>query len=801
MIKNYLLVTIRNLKRNSIYTFINIFGLAIGLSAGFLILQYVHYEMSYDEFFENKENIYRVQLNRYNNGELSTQWAAGCAGAGLAMKEDFPEVIEFVNLIRSQAEISYNNRYFELSHPYYAGDKFFTVFSVPLIQGVDSLVLKEPFTVVLSETTARKIFGDEDPMGKVILTNDRNQMVVTGIYKDLPENSHMKFDLLYSFETYVALVSEDARTAWQWDGFLNYVKLYPGTNSEVLERKFPDFVQAREGEALEQYNSGMEFILQPLTEIHLTSNYRGEIKPTGNQRTTYFLLIIGLFVLVIAWINYINLTTARSMGRAREVGIRKVVGSKKAQLVNQFLFESFFINLVALSIATLLVLICFPYFNDFIGRSLRYTWPDTMIFWGAGLLVFFAGVLLSGFYPAIVLTRFKPVVVLRGQFSGSQSGNFLRKGLVVSQFLASVILITGTFVVFKQMNFLRDQDLGVNITQTLVIESPNYQSDSVLISKDQLFRDRLNAESSVQAITTSTAVPGRTPAWNAGGIRLITKSEKESNQYRVLGGDDQFLDFYGLEVIAGRKFDRSFSTEPANVLFNEAALNRIGLNDPEEIINKKIYFWGDTMTVVGVVKNYRQESPKSAYDAIVFRYFESPSGYYSIRITGNMSQTIETVRTHWETAFNSKPFDFFFLDDYYNEQYTSEMKFGSIFGWFSGLAIVVACMGLFGLASFTTNLRTKEISVRKVLGARTVTLWQLLTSEFLKLVGLSILIALPINWWLIRTWLDNFEERISVGLDIYLFPGLILAMIAVLTVSFHTYRLTRINPARTLKTE
>lgn len=792
----------RQLTRHSFYSFLTIFGLAVGIAAGFLILQYVYFETTFDEFFEDKDNIYRVQLNRYNKGELATQWAAGCAGVGLAMKEDFPEVKEFVNMTKSNAQISYEKNYFKLDYAYYAGQTFFEVFSVPLLRGIDSLVLKEPFKVVLSESIAKKIFGNDDPVGKLIKMNDETDFEVTGIFEDLPERSHMKLDLLYSFETYVNFTSENARTAWQWDGFLNYVQLQPGTDVEALEAKFPGFIQNRAGEELEQYNAGMEFLLQPLTKIHLISDYRGEIKPTGDERATYFLLIIGLFVLVIAWVNYINLTTAHSLKRAREVGIRKVLGSFKNQLMRQFLLESTAMNLLAFLLASLFILLSFPYFNEFLGRQTAYSWPDSTFFWVSLVGIFLGGTLLSGFYPALILSKFRPVTVLKGKFAQSAKGNLLRKGLVTFQFLASIFLITGTYVIYQQLNFLQTQDLGVDIDQTLVINTPSYSSDSVLVTRDDIFKDKLNGESFVEALTNSTAVPGRTPNWNAGGIRLLRETEAESNQYRVLGGDDNFVDFYGLEVVAGRKFDDAFGQEENSVLFNEAAAKRMGFNDPEDLIDEKINFWGDTMTVVGVIKDYRQESPKQAYDALIFRYFDNPSGYYSIKLrSSNIHQDIERIRSHWVTAFDNKPFNYFFLDDYYGEQYKAESNFGSIFGFFAGLAILVACLGLFGLASYVTKLRTKEVSVRKVLGASLQNLWLLLTLDFLKWVGLAILLAIPLNWFVMNNWLENFANRIDLSWWIFFIPALVLLGIAAATVSYFTLRTANLNPASTLKDE
>lgn len=802
MWQNFLTITLRNLRKHKAYSIINIMGLAIGLAAGFMILQYVYYETTYDTFFENKENIYRVQLNRYNNGQLSTQWAAGCAGAGLTMKEDFPEVVDFVNLHQSGAMISYQKNYFQPEYAFYAGENFFKIFSIPVVQGNRETALSEPFTVALSESMAKKLFGEDDPMGKNVKLNDEDNFMVTAIYKDLPEKSHMKFDLLYSFETYVKYTSERSRTAWQWDGFLNYIVLQEGTDPKVLEAKFPDWILQREGEELAQYNAGMKFSLQPLTDIHLTSNFRGEIKPTGDKTATFFLLIIGMFVLVIAWINYINLTTARSINRAKEVGIRKVMGSFKSQLVHQFLFESSFINVISLIGAVIFVFLAFPFFNDFIGRPTSFSWPDANWFWIGLTTLFVTGIFLSGFYPAMVLANFKPVTVLKGKFSGSTKGNLMRKGLVVFQFLASIILITGTYIVYQQLSYLQNQDLGFNQNQTLVIQTPSYSQDSVRQVREHAFKNALLNESFVTGVTNSTVVPGRTPGWNAGGLRLLSQTEAQANQYRIIGMDKNFMDFYNLEVIAGRAFDDSYGNEEYNIILNEATVKTLGLSTPEEALNQDFLFWGDTFKIVGVVKNYRQESPKADYDDLIFRYFESPNGLYSVGLqSGNMRSSVGRIQEHWQAAFGDKPLEYFFLNDHYNEQYRGELKFGSIFSLFSGLAILVACLGLFGLASYMMNLRTKEVGVRKVLGASLTKLLMLLTGDFLKLVGIAIAISIPISWWLMNNWLENFANRISLSPMLFLIPAFILLFIAVATVSYHTYYTANMNPAKTLKEE
>lgn len=801
MLTNYLTATFRNLSKHKFYAFINLFGLIVGMTAGFMILQYVYHELSYDKNVADKENIYRVQTNRYNQGELSTQWAAGAAGAGNLMNQHFPEVIDFVNLHSSGAQISRNKEYYDVTHPYYAGHNFFTFFSIPLISGNDSTALKGPMKVVLSKSLAERIFGDEDPLGKTILQNDQTSFEITGVFEDFPERSHMKFDLLYSFDSYVTFTSERALTGWNWDGFLNYVKLHPGTDPLVLAEKFDPWLTDLRGED-DQQNFRIELILQPLPKIHLISNYIGEIKRTGNEKTTYFLLIIGFFVLFIAWINYVNLTTARALSRAKEVGIRKVMGGHKKQLITQFLFESLVLNLISFAVAIILALITYPIFNRFVGNVHLYTWPDAPYFWFGLVATFLLGFFLSGFYPAFVLSNFKPIAVLKGKFAASTSGNNLRRGLVTFQFLASVILITATYIVYKQMDFLQSQELGVNIEQTVVVQAPVFSSDSVMSIKDEVFRNNLRSNPSVTDFTSSSEVPGKSPGWNAGGIRLLSQDESESNQYRVLGVNANFVDFYELDIVAGRSFDESFGTEESNVLFNESAIQQIGFYDPMEALNQKIYFWGDTFNIAGIVKDYRQESPKSAYEPLIFRYFSSSSGYYSVQLSSNnMQEAIDSINENWESAFGAKIFDFFFLDDRYNQQYESEVKFGSIFGLFAILAVLVACLGLFGLASYITNLRAKEVGVRKVLGASIKQLLALLTWDFVRLVLISIVITSPVSWYVMDNWLQDFDTRIQLGPLAFLIPALIIVVIAVGTVAFHTLRTANLNPAATLHDE
>jgi len=801
MLKNYLKTAIRSLTKNRAFSIINILGLAIGMAACLFILQYVTYELSYDNFHANKDNLYRLQLDRYDRGELSTQWAAGCAGIGPALKENFPEVKEFVKMHSSNTVLSYKDLSFRENRVHYVTEAFFNVFSYKLLKGVDSLVLKEPYKMVISESTAKKYFKEEDPVGKTMTLNGGVDFEVTGVFEDVPENTHMKFDILYSFETYVALTNETARTAWQWDGFHTYILLEPGTDPLDFEAKLPAFVEEQEGEELQQFNAGMEFHLQPIEDIHLYSNFMFEFETNGDGKTVYALLIIAFFILIIAWVNYINLSTAKSLDRAREIGVRKVLGSYKTQLISQFLIESLVLNLLAALLAVLLIVILVPQFNALTGQNISFALLFNYQFWISLIIIFSIGAVLSGIYPAFIMSSFKPVSVLKGKQSSSIGGNLLRRVLVVFQFIASVTLIVGTITVYKQITYMRNQDLGVSIDQTLVIRGPNVV-DSTYSSMFNTFKTELLRNSAIGNITASTAVPGAQPGWNAGGIRLVHEDASKSKQYKILGFDYDFVEAYGLEILAGRNFSEEFSNDQATVLFNQSAVAYMGFDDLEEALDKDINFWGDTFKIVGVLKDYHQESLKSNFEPLIFRLIPNAQNYYSVKIvTNDIRNTIGSIETEFKALFPGNPFDYFFLDDHFNQQYKADIQFGKVFGTFAGLAIFIACLGLFGLSAFTAIQRTKEIGIRKVMGASVQNILSLLTKDFSKLVLIAIVISSPISWYIMNNWLQSFAYKIELSWWIFLVSGLVVIMIALLTVSIHTLKAAASNPVKSLRYE
>lgn len=805
MIRNYLTSVWRYIARNKAFTSINILGLVMGMTAFILILQYVIHETGYDRFWKDYERVYRVQLDRYDKGELSTQWAAGANGIGPDLADNMPEIEAYTRLTGANSLLANGDIYFKEERVFYASKDFFKVFGYPLIAGVDSTALDEPNEIVISESLAKKYFGAEDPMGKTLRNGGRTDYVVTGVFKDLPDNSHMSISALLSFVTYVKnnsrATSESGLREWYWDGFYTYIKLKEHVDGAAVQAKLPEVVDKLKGEQLRNDQHMMVFHLQALPDIHLDSDFMMEIRPNGSRDTTYFLSVIAVLIIVIAWINYINLSTAKSIERAREVGVRKVMGGFRSQLVQQFLSESVLLNGIAVLSAIAAVVLLTPWFGELTGRSFGYALLMEPWFWVFIVLLIGVGSLLSGLYPAFVLSSYKPVDVLKGRFRNSSKGGLFRKGMVIIQFIASITLIIGTYTVYQQIAFMRNQKLGVNIDQTLVINTPAV-TDSTYENKYQLFKEAMLRHPEVSSITSSTAVPGRQPDWNAGGIRRLSQQSTDAKQYRIVMMDHDFVNSYSLEIITGRSFSADVPNEGGSVMLNESAVRLMGFKTADEAINDQIYFWGDTFRIVGVLKNYHQESLKKAVEPLIFRYYKSPGGFYSVKMgVANASESIGKFQALWSEFYPGSPFDFFFLDDYYNEQYKADQQFGKAFGVFSGLAIFIACLGLFGLSSLMAIQRTKEIGVRKVLGASVGSILTLVSRELLYLIAIAVVVATPITWYVMDQWLQGFAGRINMGILTFLLPCAGVLLVAAFTISIHTLKAARTNPVKSLRYE
>jgi len=807
MIKNYLVTAFREISKNKIFSLIHIFGLALGIAAFVLILQYAFYELSYEKFYKNADRIYRVRQDRYNKGKLSTTWGAGCAAVGPALKKQFPEVLAFARLTNVGGIINIDEKNFREDKMFAANSSLLTMFPVKLITGIDSSALNEPYTSVISESIAKKYFGGVSALGKTFRLNNVVTFRITGIFKDIPDNTHLKFNILISWPTYAIWRGKDIETAWFWDGFYTYILLPKGTDIKAFEKKMNEFTDKQTEERTRQDNSGAKYILQPLSDIHLYSNLMWEAEPNGDAKTVYFLMVIAIIILIIAWVNYINLSTVKAIFRSREVAIRKISGAFRFHLVRQFLVESFIINIIASLLALALVILSMPYFRVLTGRALSLSNSNI---WLVFIAVIIIGPIVSGIYPALVISSFKPMSIFRGKLNGGSGSAFIRKTLVVFQFSASVTLIAGTLTVYRQLIFMRNQALGINIDQTLVIQGPGV-ADSTYNEKLSAFKAELLKFPVIKAITASTSIPGSKVLWNAGGIRLVSDEDNKSNQYRIIGVDYDFIDAYGLSVRTGRSFSKEYSTDEKCVLFNDASVKLMGFETPDAAIGKVIYFWGDNYTIIGVLKNFHQESLKENYDALIFRLTPGTRDYFSIKLnfkgldgSENFAMTknaIEKIKENWERFFPGNPFNYFFLSDHFDKQYHAEIQFRTIFGLFAVLAIVIACLGLFGLSWFIIIQRTKEIGLRKVNGASVMEIVFLISGEFFKLVLLGLIIAAPVAYFLSIKWMEKYPFRIGFSWWLFILSGLFIFIISAITISYNTMVIAHTNPAESIKYE
>lgn len=809
MLRNYLTIAVRNLLRHKGFSLINTMGLAIGMAACLLIWQFVSFELSYDDFHEHKDQIYRVKLDRYNKGELGTEWAGGCGAIGPAAKAAYEEIEAYAKLTDTEGVMSYEGKDFREQEMFYASDSTLRIFSFDLIEGNPFTALSEPFTAVITASTAKKYFGEEEAMGKVITKNGNDDYRITGVVADPPANSHIKFSFLFSFKTYLTFVGEENDLAWQWDGFLTYLKVRPGTDPLFLADKLDELPLNGDAEYLESANHRMDFSLQPLKDIYLYSHFLAEAGPTGNGQSVYFLGIIAFFILIIAWINYINLSTARAVDRAREVGMRKVIGASRGQLIRQFLLEAMLVNSIAGIISLTLTQLGRPFLVSLTSLPPDYSILGEQWFWLAFAGMFVLGAIFSGLYPAFVLSSFKPVDVMKGRVAGLGKGRGqkgvgvfnLRRALVVFQFAASTVLIAGTLSVSQQLNFMKNQDLGLNYDQTLVVKGPSV-TDSTLRDKIHLFHESLRQLPRVQKVSGSGSVPGATGYSNAGGIRLWGADDSEGKQYEFMWVDAGFIDLYEIGVAAGRAFDTNRWRDTMTVIFNEVAVQHMGFASPEDAIGKEVDFWGDRVKIIGVVKNFHHRALTHEKRPFIFRYWPFIRSNQNIKLsTTDLPQTLKEIENAYQTQFPGNPFEYFFVDDHFDKQYKADRRFGQVFGIFSVLAILVACMGLFGLASFTVVSRTREIGIRKILGASVGNILLLLNREFVMLILIANAVAIPLSWWGITQWLEQYPYKMSMAAWLFLVPMLVVIVIALLTVSYQIVKTARSNPSEALRYE
>ncbi|MEM9297298.1 MAG: ABC transporter permease [Bacteroidota bacterium] len=806
MISSYLKSALRNFFKYRLFTLLNVFGLSLGLAASLLILVYVKYEKSYDTFHSQSQNIYRIQYNTIQNGIKTVECAAAVPAVGPALKDNFPEVKQFTRLFPVSGVVSYDSPdkgfiSFREEKMQVADPAVFEIFDFKLIRGNPEAALEGSNKVVLSEEATRKYFGDTDPIRESIQWDGDSEFEITGVFEAVPKNSHVKFDFLFSYQTLNDQTDNSSETSWGWYDFNTYVLLEEGADIVELQTKWDNYLAKEREESWTKYNYSQEFILRPLLDIHLYSDLLQESEPNeqGDGDSVYFLTIIAFFILIIAWVNYINLSTARSFDRANEVGVRKVMGAQKGQLMYQFLSESFLINLFAVLIALIVVRAFWPYFVDITGRMIPLSYFLDLQFFLTVVVLSVLGAVLSGFYPAVVLSSFKPVAVLKGKSSKGSSGNLTRQSLVVFQFIASVFLISGTAVVYQQLTFMQSRDLGIDIKKTLVIEAPGIV-DSLYDQNLAGFKVEASRISSVKAITASTNVPGDEIFWTRGIKRFQGGPESNITVYNV-GIDTEYIPIFDLKLLAGRNFSKDFTNDDERVILNESLAKALEYKAPEDAIGQKVRLGGDTVEIAGVLADYHQMSLKSEVAPLVFR-LTTFNSFYSFKIeTNNYQELLAEIQKPWDEFFPGNPVDYFFLDSFFSKQYESDEQFGTVFRSFSLLALFVSGLGLFGLASFLTLMRTKEIGIRKVLGSSVSSIVVLLSKDFLVLVVIANIIAWPLSWYVMDRWLSTFAYRIDISPLIFLISGFGVLIIAFLSVGFQTLKAALISPALTLKHE
>ena len=818
MIKNYLTIAYRNLLRNKIFSIINILGLAVGMTACLIIVQYVRFEKSYDNFHEHSDNLYRVTMDRYVNGNFKFKSAKTYPAIAPRLKEDFHEIVDYVRLLPDHGIIALegtDRRYYE-DEILLADASFFKVFSFELLKGETDHVLRAPNTIALSLSTAIKYFGDEEAVGKTInfYKDDGTQEVykVTGIFKDTPANSHLHFDVLVSYSTLQQRYGRNnpdwrpSEDSWEVDDYYTYVLLDKNARSVNLEKKFPRFFSRYKGEIFEARNVREELYLQPVRKIYLYSDLQSEIGMTGNYRFIYYLELIAGFIIIIAWINYVNLTTAKATERAKEVGIRKVFGSQRKQLVSQFLFESILTNAIAFLLSLALYELSLPFFQMFSGFGLMNTIFERVFALGTILALSLTGLVLSSFYPAFVLSGFKPITALKGKIVTQSNGINLRKGLVLFQFITAIIMITGLFTIRQQITFMKTQDLGFDTERLMVIKAASYLkegTDQAYEKRSVAFKNLLLQHPQISNVSESGFVPGQEIAWRQGMVRRVI-GPGATDTYHVFAVDEHFFGTYDIEVVAGKVFSGTFNSNDA-VIINEAAASRLGFAKAEDALGEEIYVdidGRDKARISGVVKNYHHLSLKNDFQPQVFFYRAATWSYFTVKLAGeNLQQEINIIRKEFTAAFPDNPFDYFFLDQFFDAQYQADQRFEKMFGLFSLLAIFISCLGLFGLSSYTIVQRTKEIGIHKVLGASVGNVIALLSKDIIKLVLIAGVLALPFAYIAASYWLHNYAFHIEITWWLLAAPVALALLLALATISIQTIRTARVNPAKSLRYE
>ncbi|MCI0693964.1 ABC transporter permease [candidate division KSB1 bacterium] len=783
MLRNYIKIAYRNFRLHKGYAFINVSGLTLGTACFILIILFIQDEWSYDRYHKNANRIYRIEsIDPLDpKAVASTRLQAPMAPA---LVKDFPEVVSAVRLWpKRNVLLNRGNKKFYEDRLLYVDPSIFDVFTFPLSKGDPKVALETPNSIVITETMAKKYFGNEDPMGQMLTVDNARVYQVTGVSKDIPRNSHFRFDFLIPFSN-VVHVFGNAVNEWNLvSAFCVYLLLQPNYSPTALAKKLPDFNK--------RYMAQKQaFYLKPLTSIHLHSHLPSELEPNSDIRYIYIFSAVALLILFIACINFTNLATARSARRAMEVGMRKVVGAYRWQLIGQFLSEAILLSFIALLLAVLLVELFLPAFNDLVDKNLSVDYSNIAVLLGLGGGALLVG-LLAGSYPAFFLSAFRPVYALKSATSTGSKSAMLRKGLVVFQFTISVALIASTFIIYNQMKYIQKKNLGFKKERLLVLKlnDPELKSKSAFVKRELL---------QIPSVTAATASRGR-PGKEGMATEFKVEGLEKPMWINTFGIDYDFVETYEMEMAEGRNFSEDFVTDrEAAFLVNETAVRAFGWTDP---VFRKLEWFGITGEVVGVIRDFHFKSLHEKVEPLVL-YVEPKPSELALKVhTDDIASTLASLKKKWEQLSPDYPFDYFFLDEDFDRLYRAEDRLGKIFGYFAIFTILIASLGLFGLAAFTTEQRTKEIGIRKVMGASIPGIVLLITKNFAVLVFIAISLGTPIAYYGMNQWLQDFAYRIEMGLDTFLLAGIIALVITLITVSYQSLKAALANPVEALRYE
>ncbi len=818
MLKNYFKVAFRNLFKRKVYTLINIFGLATGMAVVLLIVLFIKDELSYDNFHKNGDQVYRVALERKYPGR-STSYSVIPQTIGEAIKKEYPEVLESTRIFNFTGAgdffVKVGPKVFQEKHVLMADSNFFRVFTAEFIEGDPVTALEKPNTVVVNESTAKRYFGSAtNAMGKTLETDgdNNNKFMISAVCKDWSDNTHFLFDILISSSTF-----QNTRQPNYINFSANtYLLLNKNASPKALEAKFPQIIQKyvagdiekRLAQTFTQFTSagnGYHYYLQPLRMIHLISDLEAELRPNGSIKAVYIFGIVAMFILFLASINFINLSTARSLERAKEVGIRKTFGSERRSLINQFLLESVLLSFISMIVGLIFIILLLPLFNQVADKNLSLLYflqpLRILIILGFALLVG----LVAGIYPALVLSSFKPIVVLKGKFKSSGYGMALRNGLVIFQFSISVILIICTIIVNRQMNYMLGDRLGFKKDHIIVVERAD-----LLDKQTKAFKTEVAKISGVETVSSASSLPG---TQNFFGTTFQPVGAKEPMTGRGIIADDQFASTLGIEMKEGRFFSKDFSTDSLAIIINEKAVKEMGLKDPigtrlttpDQVFNSRDGVTKYEYTVIGVIKDFHFQSLHQEITPLVITNsarFNDQMNVTAVRVKAdNFKSAVASIEATWKKFVTQRPFYYSFLDKNLAEQYKAEQTTQKIFTIFSVLAIFIGCIGLLGLAAYSTQQRMREISIRKVLGASIPNIMGMLSKDFLKIVAISAVIAFPVAWYAMNKWLQDFAYRINIPWWVFLLAGIIAALIAFATISLQAIKAAISNPVKSLRTE